>query len=139
VSGLEPTALLGRWQLTRQIVDEGAGLSGTASGELTMLDEDDHLLWREQGTLLWNGLRLPFTRAYRLRRVDDRWWVYFEDGRPFHLWRPGNWVEHPCSEDVYRGLITIAGPDAWQTDWELRGPTKQQRITTQFSRPKAAD
>jgi hypothetical protein len=77
---------------------------------------------------------LTFSRAYRMRRVNDDWWVNFADGRPFHPWRPTDWVDHPCRGDVYRGLVTFAGPDAWQTEWQLRGPSKEQRITTQFVR-----
>jgi hypothetical protein len=134
---VEPTALRGEWRLTRQVRDDHANLSGTASGVLTLLAEDDQIVWREQGTLLWNGLRMPFTRSYWLRHTDDGWWLYFPDGRPFHGWRPGHWVHHPCGADVYRGLITVTGPTAWATEWQLRGPSKAQRITTQFSR--AAD
>jgi hypothetical protein len=47
---------------------------------------------------------------------------------------PGQWVDHPCGEDSYRGLITINGPDQWRTLWEVDGPDKAQRITTWLSR-----
>jgi hypothetical protein len=131
---VEPTALLGEWRLTRSVRDERACLSGTASGCLTLRAEEDELAWQEQGTLLWNGSRMPFSRSYRLRKTPDGWWLYFPDGRPFHPWIPGNWVHHPCAEDEYRGLITIDGPDAWQTVWDVRGPTVTQQISTQLSR-----
>jgi hypothetical protein len=135
VSGpVEPTALLGQWRLTRQVSDELAGLSGTAAGELTLRAEGDEIAWCERGVLRWNASELPFSRAYQLRRVDAEWWLFFSDGRPFHAWHPGHWVDHPCRADVYRGLVTIVAPGAWHTRWDLRGPAKQQRITTQFSR-----
>ena len=130
---------MGRWQLTRQLRDEWACLSGSASGELTLRLNDNHITWHEQGTLLWGGSRLPFSRDYVLRAEQQGWWVYFSDGRPFHPWTPGRWVDHPCRDDVYRGVITLAGKDAWQTDWELRGPAKRQRITTQLLRVSASD
>jgi hypothetical protein len=129
-----PTALLGEWQLTRWVRDERAGLSGTASGRLTLRAEESQIAWEEQGTLLWDGSRMPFSRSYRLWRTVDGWWVYFPDGRPFHLWSPGHRVHHPCAEDSYRGLITISGPDAWQTLWDVRGPATSQSIRTELSR-----
>jgi hypothetical protein len=135
---VEPTALLGQWELARQVHDERAGQSGTAFGQLTLTAEADQIVWREQGTLEWNGSRLPFTRSYWLRRTEDEWWLYFSGGRPFHAWRPGHWVDHPCRADRYHGLITVTGSGAWQTEWDLRGPAKEQRITTQFSRPANA-
>jgi hypothetical protein len=136
---VDPTALLGEWELTRELRDERAGLSGTAFGQLTLRTEDDRIAWLEQGTLLWNGSRLPFSRSYWLRRGDDGWWVDFPDGRPFHPWRPGDWVEHPCGEDSYHGLFSVAGPDEWHTEWDVRGPTTTQRITTRLSRPPRLD
>lgn len=131
---VEPTALLGEWQLTRWVRDERAGLSGTASGRLTLRVEDDEVAWQEQGTLLWNGSQLPFSRSYRLRRTPEGWWLYFPDGRPFHPWTPGRPVVHPCAEDEYDGLITVDGPDSWQTLWDVRGPATAQHIRTQLTR-----
>ena len=130
----KPTALLGHWRLARWVHDERAGLSGTVDGELTLLDEDGVIAWHEQGTLLWNGSRMPVSRSYLLRPVEGQWRVCFPDGRLFHPWSPGQWVHHPCSEDDYRGLITISGPDAWDTLWEVRGPATTQRISTHLTR-----
>ncbi len=134
----EPSALLGDWRLDRQLRDERAGLSGTASGHLTLRPEGSKIMWREQGTLLWNGSQLPFSRCYLLRRVEGQWWLHFGDGRPFHPWTPGEWVHHPCSEDAYHGLITIDGPDDWHTRWDVRGPATHRLISTQFRRSSYA-
>ncbi len=136
---VEPTALLGEWQLTRAVRDEHAGLSGTAWGRLTLRTEASQIVWREEGTLLWNGSPVPFSRCYSLRRSEDRWWLHFSDGRPFHAWAPGDWVHHPCGEDEYHGLVTFDGPDDWQTLWDVRGPATEQRISTQFRRSSYAD
>ena len=106
-------------------------------GQLTLRSERGQIAWVEQGTLLWNGSRLPVSRSYRLLRAGEGWWLYFPDGRPFHPWIPGQWVHHPCREDSYRGLITITGPDQWRTLWEVDGPDKAQRIITQLSRSSA--
>jgi Family of unknown function (DUF6314) len=137
VAAIDPSALLGDWRLTRTLADRRNGLSGTVSGRLTLRREHDQIAWVEQGTLLWNGSRLPVSRSYRLRRDEPGWWLYFSDGRPFHPWIPGQWVHHPCREDSYRGLITIAGPDRWHTRWEVDGPDKAQRIITWLSRSRA--
>jgi hypothetical protein len=131
---VEPTALLGEWRLDRRVRDERAGLSGTALGLLTLRADDSQLVWREQGTLQWNGSQLPFSRSYLVRRVEGDWWLLFADGRPFHPWRPGEWVHHPCSEDDYHGLISIDGPDDWHTVWDVRGPATTQHITTRLGR-----
>ncbi len=133
---IEPTALLGQWQLDRQVHDERAGLSGTVSGLLTLTTEADQIAWREQGTLLWNGSHMPVSREYWLRRIGDEWWLHFADDRPFHAWRPGDWVDHPCGEDIYQGLITIAGPDEWHTVWRLQGPDTAQHLTTRYTRER---
>jgi hypothetical protein len=131
---IDPTVLLGDWRLTRTLADRHMGLSGTVSGQLTLREKNDQITWVEQGTLLWNGSRLPVSRSYLLRRAEDGWWLYFSDGQPFHPWTPGQWVQHPCREDTYRGLITITGPEAWHTLWEVKGPEKNQQIATHLSR-----
>jgi hypothetical protein len=130
----EPTALIGNWRLTRQLTDGITGMSGTVHGGLTMRPGDERITWAEEGTLFWNGSRLPVSRSYRLERTGNSWWLHFLDGRPFHPWLPGEWVEHPCRQDTYRGLITISGPGQWDTVWEVQGPDKAQRIVTRFCR-----
>lgn len=134
IAAIDPTVLLGDWRLARRLADHRTGLSGTVSGRLSLRSERGQITWVEQGTLLWNGARLPVSRSYRMRRAGEGWWLYFSDGRPFHAWIPGQWVRHPCREDSYRGLITITGPDHWRTLWEVNGPDKAQRITTWLSR-----
>ena len=138
IAAVDPTALLGDWRLTRRLADRRTGLSGVVRGQLTLRSEaGGHISWVEQGTLLWNGSRLPVSRSYRLLRAEEGWWLYFPDGRSFHAWTPGQWVHHPCREDSYRGLITITGPDRWRTIWEVDGPDKAQRIITWLSRSAA--
>lgn len=134
IAATDPTALLGDWRLSRSLADRRSGLSGTVRGLLTLRSERGQIAWSEHGTLLWNGSRLSVSRSYRLVRAEEGWWLYFPDGRPFHAWMPGQWVDHPCREDYYRGLITITGPDQWRTLWEVDGPDKAQRITTWLSR-----
>jgi hypothetical protein len=131
---LAPTVLLGQWLLTRWLRDEHAGASGTAAGRLTLSADGEQIDWHEQATLQWNGHHLPVSRSYGLRRTADGWWAYFADGRPFHPWRPGQWVQHACGADTYYGLITLTDPRTWHTRWDVVGPAQSQRIITRFSR-----
>jgi hypothetical protein len=105
------------------------------TGELLVVDADDGLRWTEHGELRWNGGRYPVTRTNRLRLVDGAWWVLFEDGRPFHPWRPGQRVVHPCAEDRYEGLTVVdRGGTRMRSLWDVRGPAKWQRLVTRFRR-----
>jgi Family of unknown function (DUF6314) len=125
--------LLGRWRLHRRVADRRTGRHGTVAGELLLGARDDGLCWQENGVLRWGGVERPVTRAYLLRERADGWWVLFADGREFHPWRPGEPVTHPCRADVYTGLVTVDG-DRMRTLWDVRGPGKDQRLVTRFSR-----
>jgi hypothetical protein len=129
-----PTALVGAWRLRRRLVDRSAGGLGTMTGTLTLEPDDGGLAWHEAGRLRWAGRDLDVTRDYVLRENEDGWWVHFTDGRPFHPWRPGATVEHPCVADLYRGLIRIDGPDRWRILWDVTGPRKEQRILSRLVR-----
>jgi hypothetical protein len=134
VPDIEPTVLLGQWELIRWLRDQRAGMSGTAAGRLTLSADREQIDWHEQATLQWNGHHLPVSRSYRLHRTDDGWWAYFPDGRPFHPWRPGQWVQHACRADIYYGLTTLTDARTWYTRWDVVGPAKSQRIITRLSR-----
>jgi hypothetical protein len=125
--------LLGEWRLERRVVDRLAGLFGTVRGTLSLVDEGPRIRWREGGTLYWDGAELPVTRELLLRQDAGEWQVHFADGRPFHPWRPGAVVEHPCNADLYRGLVD-ARPDRLRVLWDVIGPGKDQRILTRCSR-----
>jgi hypothetical protein len=48
-AAIEPTALLGDWQLARTLADQRTGQSGTVRGRLTLRGERDQITWHEQG------------------------------------------------------------------------------------------
>jgi hypothetical protein len=125
--------LLGRWKLRRRVADRRAGRQGTVAGELRLSADGAGLVWQESGVLRWAGTGRPVTRTYLLRERADGWWVLFADGREFHPWRPGEPVTHPCRADVYTGLVTVDG-DRMRMLWDVRGPGKDQRLVTRFSR-----
>jgi len=170
VSLTDPVSLLGDWALTRRLVDYRAGAHGTVRGtlslraitdrpsdaggrsvrgeiddEATLADEVATIEWLERGTLRWNGAQYPVTRGYRFQRGPDGWWLHFVDGAPFHAWRPGEWVRHPCRSDEYVGYVgsvqatgnsgDARRPGQWRVLWDVRGPEKRQRIVTRLCRP----
>ena len=107
MSEVRPTDLLGVWQLQRRLVDRRAGQFGHVTGwlELTLVGSVVH--WLELGELEWDGQTFEVTRELHIIRSGDGWEVRFTDGRPFHDWRPGAVVEHPCGADLYRGLVWV--------------------------------
>jgi hypothetical protein len=112
------------------MTDRHTGRIGCFHGVLTITDSLD---WVEEGTLTWGEHRGPATRNLLLRKETDGWWVQFADGRPFHPWRIGEPVEHPCGADRYRGLIGADG-DRMRIRWDVRGPYKDLRIDSRLRR-----
>lgn len=130
---MDPRGLVGRWELRRRVADRAAGRHGTMVGELAVAPDAGGLRWDERGILRWAGAEHPATRTYLLREGEDGWQVTFPDGRPFHPWRPGQVVTHPCRADLYTGLVTVSG-DRMHTLWDVHGPTKHHRLITRFRR-----
>jgi Family of unknown function (DUF6314) len=129
----DPYLLVGEWQLERRLVDRDTGQFGRVLGRTTISPSDGGITWAEQGELAWDGRTIAVTRRLRLLPSAAGWWMHFEDGRPFHPWRPGEFVDHPCADDHYRGLIEVA-PGIIRTLWDVTGPRKSQRIVTRLRR-----
>jgi hypothetical protein len=130
-----PTDLLGVWQLERRLIDRHNGGHGTVSGwlELTLVGSVVH--WLELGTLHWAGHDHEVTRELHIVPDGSAWQVRFDDGRAFHPWRPGEAVDHPCRDDLYRGLIRVNDARTrMRVLWDVSGPTKNQRIVTRCVR-----
>ncbi|WP_375480007.1 DUF6314 family protein [uncultured Jatrophihabitans sp.] len=131
---LSPLELLGVWRLERRIADRLAGASGRMTGTLSLTETaDGAVAWAERGVLWWAGREFESTRELLIRRDGAGWLVCFADGRPFHPWRPGRPVTHPCRADVYRGLVDAA-PRRLRVVWDVTGPAKDQRLLTRCSR-----
>jgi hypothetical protein len=135
VAPVRPTDLLGVWQLQRRLLDRRAGRFGHVSGrlELTLVGSVVH--WIEVGELEWGGQMFEVTRELHIIGSAAGWQVRFTDGRPFHDWRPGSVVEHPCRADLYRGLVWVDPPhQRLRVLWDVQGPQKDQRIITRCVR-----
>lgn len=131
----EPTELLGRWHLDRTVEDRRHGRRGTVTGVLSIEPGPDGLVWAESGLLVWQGRTVPVHRRLQVRCVGAEWVVTFEDGRPFHPWAPGTWVDHPCGADHYRGLVEVS-EDRQRVDvtWVTTGPAKDDILRTRLTR-----
>ncbi len=76
------------------------------------------------------------SRTLFIERAGGEWAVHFEDGRLFHPWAVGRWVDHPCAPDHYRGLVETDGEPVtgWSVEWRASGPEKDYVMTTQHTR-----
>lgn len=136
-----PTDLLGTWALAREVDDRLTGETRQVDGTATLeLVADDHVRWREEGTMRWTDQvgaehEVPVTRTLDVRRgAAGEWVVHFADGRPFHPWSVGEQVDHPCAPDHYRGRIDVA-PDrsGWTVTWHSSGPAKDYVLRTRHT------
>jgi hypothetical protein len=138
-SVVEPTDLLGMWDLARRIVDRPTDGTltrfGRIVGTLTLAADGDDVAWCEEGTLTWAGQHLRVGRRLLVRRHADGWTVCFDDGRPFHPWSPGTPVVHACRPDTYRGLVDVAADrTTLRVCWDVVGPAKDCRLFTRCTR-----
>lgn len=130
-----PRELAGSWQLDRRLVDRRAGQLGHVTGRLELTLVGPNVRWFESGELAWDGELFQVSRELRIVPDGEGWAVRFTDGRLFHPWRPGQFVEHPCADDLYRGLISVNPTRArLRVLWDVTGPGKDQRIFTRCVR-----
>lgn len=137
---LEPTDLIGEWELRRLVVDRLAGIEGTVTGSTTLsLTGPDEVRWDESGTMTLDGRTVPVSRTLFVRRSAGSWVVHFSDGRVFHPWVWGTPVEHACSPDDYTGLLD-GDTEHWTVRWEAVGPAKDYTLSSELRRrARAAD
>ncbi|MFJ4295284.1 DUF6314 family protein [Curtobacterium sp. NPDC089689] len=138
---LQPTDLLGEWELRRRVVDRLAGVEGTVTGSTTLsLTGPDEVRWDESGTMTLGGRAVPVSRTLSVRRSDDdAWTVHFADGRVFHPWVWGTSVAHACAPDDYTGVLD-GDAERWTVRWDARGPAKDYTLTSELRRrTRAAD
>lgn len=129
-----PLGLLGTWALTRVVDDRLAGERRDVRGTATLtLETPDRVRWSEAGTMTWAGHSVPVSRTLYVERAGGAWAVHFEDGRLFHPWAVGDWVDHPCAPDHYRGLIEV-DVARWTVEWQARGPEKDYVMRTEHVR-----
>lgn len=140
--------LQGTWKLDRQIFDHRRSETGRLVGEARFLPQDESLVYREAGVLTLDDQhdrahkgRAHKGRAHQSYRYDfvssARAEVRFTDGRFFHDLDLSNGVwacTHLCGDDRYEGAFTALDRDSWRVVWSVRGPRKDLRLDSHYSR-----
>lgn len=132
---LQPTDLLGEWELRRTVDDRRAAARGIVLGTTTLTSTGaDEVRWDESGTMTFGGRTVPVTRTLLVRRTDGgSWTVHFADGRVFHDWVWGARVEHACAPDDYTGVLD-GDVTRWRVRWEAHGPAKDYVLDSELRR-----
>lgn len=130
--------LVGRWRLSRMILDRRAGDHGSFEGTAVFRVENDGLIYLEQGVFKLGGYEGPAKQLHHYRFPKPwRAEVSFAHGGFFHdldLSR-GFWAaEHLCGADTYNGTFHAEGSDRWEAVWRVTGPRKDQELTTRYLR-----
>lgn len=124
------------WRLERRIDDRLSGRPGAFEGVARLTHHGEGLLYREEGLLrLGDGPPLAAHRAYLWRAAGEGIEVRFEDGRPFHVFRPEGRAEgsdHPCGRDLYRVAYDFTGWPRWSAAWTVTGPAKDYRMESLY-------
>lgn len=132
---LQPTDLVGEWELRRTVDDRRAGAVGTVAGTTTLTaTAPDEVRWDESGTMAFDGRSVPVSRTLFVRRTPDGdWTVHFSDGRVFHDWVWGTAVVHACAPDDYAGVLA-GDAEHWTVRWEAHGPAKDYVLVSDLRR-----
>lgn len=137
--------LLGIWAVERTLLDNAKGTRGTFTGTTTFTPDDaGRLAWVEAGTAAWAvskgpSFEGPASREYLLEpgAAPSGLSVLFADGRPFHeldLTTGFCTAEHWCPPDNYRIRFAVRSADVIEYSWEVRGPVKDQLLSTVLRR-----
>lgn len=122
----------GRWLLERRIAHEGGAVARFAG----------HAVWRwVQGGMKYveTGIMTVADAATLEARQEYMWkedlTVWFSDGRFFHrVPATGGVVSHWCTPDQYDGHYDFGAWPAFSVTWDVSGPRKAYRMTSQYRR-----
>ncbi|PJE27040.1 hypothetical protein SAMN06297129_3234 [Pseudooceanicola antarcticus] len=130
----------GTWQIARQIEDRMGGQEAHFSGRAKLRPLGEHWLWQESGEIRYGaGPALKAERSYLWRPMGRRIAVHFEDGAFFHDFdpeAPAPEAEHFCTPDLYHAAYDFTRWPRWQVTWEVAGPRKDYRMTSECRRPE---
>ena len=135
-------AFAGDWTVERAIEDVRAGRAGRFEGRARFTADAEGLAYREEGVLTMDGTGgFAASRRYHWRDGGSGTLeVRFDDGRLFHRFyadEPMPGAAHECPPDRYRVGYDFRAWPRWMADWRVRGPRKDYRIMSTFTRPGA--
>jgi hypothetical protein len=116
------------------VIRHAGGGTARFAGTAIWAPEED--AWRcvEAGRLEQGGTGFEARRETLWRDVPGGIAVFFGDGRPFHLWRPGQQARHDCPPDDYRLRYDLSAWPRWSVRWRVRGPRKDYAALTRYRR-----
>lgn len=131
--------LRGIWRLERILVDGRLGQGGSMAGTALFAPSGpERLLYSESGILRFGSYEGMAEQSYFYDfAAPSRAAVSRHDGQFFHdldLSSGRSAVSHACGPDLYHGLYGVSDADEWWVEWQVRGPRKDQRITTRYRR-----
>lgn len=130
---------MGTWKISRQITDFRILESGHLEGRAQFTSQDSGLFYHERGALTFaGGAPIVAERAYFWTFSDTDVFVAYDDGAPFHsfsLAADHAATPHLCGDDLYTGTYSFVGFPDWQVTWSVKGPRKDYRSITQYTRP----
>jgi len=138
--------LVGRWRVSRSIVDHRTGVSGTFEGTAALvasqIEMGDHTGVRarydEVGELHFGDHSGSARRCFAYARGHDATvMIFFPDGRPFVELdlRSGECQStHRCGPDLHEITTLVVSGDIVQEHWRVRGPTTDYEATTMLTR-----
>lgn len=132
------TDFAGDWQIDRAITDRRTGQPGRFVGRavLTPVGQTG-LAYAETGQLqIGPGPPMASTRRY-VWAFGDAVQVAFDDGRPFHSFRPGisgAGTDHQCGADLYQVTYGFHDWPCWTARWAVQGPRKDYVMLSRYWR-----
>lgn len=127
----------GSWSLTRRIEDARAQEVLHLTGTVRFTRNAHGLTCNEEGTLIRPGQPpMTATRRYLWRQDEERILVLFADGRPFHMFVPGQRAsaKHDCEPDTYAVDYDFSAWPIWHAVWTVRGPRKDYVMRSDYRR-----
>jgi len=128
----------GDWSIRRRIDDRMAGQIGHLEGTTRFVTTKSGLDYFEVGTLRLPGQSpMQAERRYSWREAEDRFEVYFDDGRLFHAFDPARLrpsAGHWCDPDSYAVRYDFSAWPIWTTEWHVTGPRKDYVMHTDYTR-----
>ena len=129
-------ALEGLWALTRD-VHHADGRIDRLTGKTMFRRSGPKLVQDETGILSVGDQKLEAKQRYIWEAAGSQLNVYFADLRPFHsvaLNAPTPSAIHLCPPDRYEVAYDFAQWPAWRATWQVEGPRKDYRMTSEYRR-----